>query len=99
MMRYIIDTQGEQAQSWGNTLRKAEERGEIKIVEKGDPIEEIKDSVRKIHRALETLKKAGINEEVMIAYIRMKGVTQSAINDVLRHQKEFFAKLGINNIR
>ena len=47
-MRYTIDTLGDTAQNWGNTLKRAEERGEIKIIEKGNPIEEIKDSVRKI---------------------------------------------------
>ena len=94
-MRYIIDTLGEQAQSWGNTLRRAEERGEIKILEKGDPIEEIKDAVRKIARSLEILKKSGISEDVMIAYMRSKGIAKKNIDEVLYHQKQFFKKLGI----
>ena len=94
-MRYIIDTIGEQAQSWGNTLRRAEERNEIKIIEKGDPIEEIKDSVRKIHRAMEVLKKSGIDEEIMISYMRSKGVAMKNINEVLYHQKQFLEKLGV----
>ena len=94
-MRYLIDTIGEESQNWGNTLRRAEEKGEIRILEKGDPAEIIKEQLAKIARAFETLKKAGINEDVMIAYIRTKGLSMAVITDVLRHQKEFFGKLGI----
>lgn len=94
-MRYIIDTTGEKAQEWGNTLRRAEEKGEIIIIEKGDPIEQIKETVRKIGRAFETLQKAGIDEEVMIAYIRTKGVPKTQIDNVIFHQKEFLEKLGV----
>ena len=94
-MRYTIDTMGEQAQSWGNTLRRAEERGEIQIIEKGDPIEEVKDAVRKIQRAMEVLKKSGISEEIMVAYMRAKGIAKTHIENVLYHQKEFFKKLGV----
>ena len=94
-MRYTIDTIGERSQSWGNALRSGEEKGEIKILEKGNPIEEIKDSVRKIMRAMEVLKKSGISEEIMIAYMQAKGVPKRNIENVLYHQKEFFKKLGV----
>lgn len=93
-MRYIIDTMGERAQDWGNTLRRAEEKGEIIIREKGDPIEVIKDSVQKMKRAFDVLEKSGINRELLVAYMRYKGVKQSSIDNVLFHQKQFFKKLG-----
>ena len=94
-MRYIIDTIGEKAKLWGNTFRSAEENGEIIILEKGDTIEKIKESLRKINQALDTLNKAGINDEIMIGYMRSKGISRTNIETVLYHQKEFFKKLGV----
>ena len=93
-MRYLIETKDENAKSWGTTLYNAQQRGEIKIIEKGDPVEKIKTEMLRMKRAIETLEKAGINKDVMIAYINQKGVTMKAIESVLKYQKEFLEKLG-----
>ena len=68
---------------------------EINMIEKGDPIEAIKVDLIKIKRAFETLEKIGINKDIMIAYIRTKGIPMSTINNVLYYQDEFFEKLGV----
>lgn len=94
-MRYTLDTIGEQAQSWGNTLRRAEERNEIKIIEKGDPIELVRGELLKMKNALSRLESLGIGNDLMIAYMRYRGVKQSSIDNVLYHQKEFLRKIKV----
>lgn len=95
-MRYIIDTEGEKAQDWGNTLRRAAERGELTIIEKTDPIEVMKENLRNIARAMEVLNKNGISKELMESYIYDKTkVAKRDIALVLGEQKRFFEKLGV----
>ncbi len=93
-MRYLIETNDGNAKSWGTTLHSAQKRGELRILEKGDPIEQIKTEILRMKRAIETLEKEGINMDVMIAYIRSKGISRAQIDNVLKYQKEFLEKLG-----
>jgi len=94
-MRYLIDTPPEHAGTVGSLLAKLEKAGKINIVQRGDPIEAIKADILKIQRAVATLTKSGINQDIMIGYIRSKGIPVSTIDNVLHHQNEFFRKLGL----
>ena len=91
----MIETQGETAQNWGNKIRRAEEKGELRVISKGDPIEEIKESVRKISESFELMKRSGITKDVLYTYLRGKGITKTAIEDVLYHQDQFFRSLRL----
>lgn len=93
-MRYWIESKDDEG-NVGKVIQKWSEEGKIDILEKGDPVEEIRSNVLKIQRAFDYLKKAGINEEVMIAYMRTKGLSVRQIREVLNAQSEFFRKLGI----
>lgn len=94
-MRYFFETIEDEA-IIGRQVAKWQKERKINIIEKGDPIDAIRTDVIKIQRSLKTLEKAGINEEVMVAYIRTKGVSKSMIYEVLNHQKDFFKKLKLN---
>lgn len=94
-MRYLIETHPDHAMQVGAQIAQLQKADKIKILEKGDPIEEIKSDLLRIKRAFETLKKLGINEEILIAYIRTKGFPMQTIKDVLYHQEQFFIKLGV----
>lgn len=94
-MRYLIEASSEHAGSIGAIISRLQKAGQINIIERGDPVEIIKADVLKIKRALDALQKSGINRDIMISYIRSKGVSLTSINNVMYHQKEFFSKLGI----
>lgn len=93
-MRYLIETLQNEG-NIGSQIAAMQTRGDIEIIEKGDPVEEIKSQLIKIGKAFEYLKSAGIDEEVMIAYIQTKGVPKGKITEVLFFQKEFLKKLGV----
>ena len=94
-MRYLIETKSEFAMEIGSKIAKLAKDNKINIIEKGDPIEEIRTDLIKIKKAFETLEKLGINKDILIAYIRTKGLSVATINNVLYYQEEFFKKLGI----
>lgn len=93
-MRYLIETK-EQEMKIGAQIAQWQKKGVINIIEKGDPIDQIKTELLRISKAFETLQKLGINQDIMIAYIRDKGISKTAIRQVLYHQKDFFKKLGV----
>ena len=93
-MRYFIETK-EKEMEIGAKIAEWQRKGFIEILEKGDPIDLIKTEIVKISRAVEYLKKCGINEDVMIAYIKNKGISKTNIDNVLYYQKEFLKKLGL----
>lgn len=94
-MRYFIETNSEYAMQIGAAIARWEKDDKITIIEKGDPIEAIKIDLIKIKKAFDTLEKLGINKEIMIAYIRTKGIALATISSVLYHQEQFFEKLGV----
>jgi len=94
-MRYLIETNPENAMLIGAEIARWVKDEKITLIEKGEPIDAIKIDLIKIRRAFETLEKLGINKDIMIAYIRTKGINMQTINDVLFHQEEFFKKLGV----
>lgn len=94
-MRYLIDTPPEHAGTVGSLFAKLEREGKIVIIQRGDPIEAIKADILKIQKAFANLQRSGISQDIMIGYIRSKGVPVSTIDNVLHHQTEFFRKLGL----
>ena len=94
-MRYFIETNPEHAMLIGAEIARWEKDGKITLIEKGDPIDAIRTDLVRISRAFEILKKLGINEDVMKAYIRTKGISLRMIDDVLYHQNDFFKKMGL----
>ena len=64
-MRYIIETKDEEG-IIGIYLSKLQKEKKLEIIEKADPVVEIKGKLEKISRALETLRKSGWNKEVML---------------------------------
>lgn len=96
-MRYIIEPTdlGNEKKIW-NKINRFSREGLINIVEKGDPLEQLKENMRKIAKALELLNEIGIDKSVMEAYIYDKTkVSKIHIRKVLNEQYEFFKKLGL----
>jgi len=94
-MRYVIETQGDEAQSWSNTLRRSAERGDIKILEKSDPAIELEQKLERVANALKTLKAVGYNSDVMKAYLRdTTKLPMRDIDAILHGQTSFFRQIG-----
>lgn len=96
-MRYIIETTdaGNDAKVW-NTITALKDNNLISVVEKGDPVEELKENFRRIVRAQQVLESAGINREVMSIYLANKTkIGTTKINAMLNAQSNFYAELGI----
>lgn len=96
-MRYIIETtdKGNEQNVW-NTLNSLQDKSLIKIVEKGDPVEEMKLRLRKIARQMEILGEIGMSTELMAIYLHDKTkIAKRDIKKVLDQQKEFFDTVGV----
>ena len=96
-MRYIVETteDGNDRNVW-KTINKLEKGGLITVIEKGDPIEEMKANLRKVTRAMQLLNEIGISGDIMEAYIYDKTkVPKTHIRRVLYQQKEFFDNVGV----
>lgn len=96
-MRYVIEPteEGKEKRVW-SSLNRLAEKGLIIIVEKGDPIEEMKENLRKVTRAMQLLEKIGLDEEIMMAYLYDKTkVSKTNIKSILKEQKRFFDKIGV----
>ena len=97
-MRFILDIENEElARSIKVMMLQHEEEGTLKFVDMGDPIEHGREQLRKIKEAVEMFQSAGINEDVMVAFIKMKTrLPTSVVRKVIRGQREFFEGIGIN---
>lgn len=94
-MRYIIETKKDEG-IIGIQIDKWNKQKKIDIIEKAEPVVEIKDKLEKISRAIDTLKKAGWNKEVMEIYICKKtGLGMQTIRSVLYKQDDFFRAIGV----
>ena len=94
-MRYIFESKDEQG-TIGAQIAKWEKDGKIDVIEKADPVIELKDKLEKIQRALATLEKSGWNQEVMVIYISKKtGMGVGRIYDIMQSQKQFFKAIGV----
>ncbi len=97
-MRYLIETL-EDEMLIGTQLSKWKRQNKITLIEKGDPLEVLKEQQHKIQRSLEILRKAGINKEIIVSYIQAKMPSsmksKTTIEAVLEKQEEFYKALGI----
>lgn len=93
-MRYIISTEDNEG-IIGMQLAKWAKEGSIKIIEKADPVVELQAHLEKVTKALETLKKAGYNQQVMKSFIYdQTHVARATIDKILNGQEEFFRQIG-----
>jgi hypothetical protein len=94
-MRYIIDTTDTEG-IIGMQIAKWAEANKLELIEKADPTIELKVTLERIARALDTLYKAGYNSEIMeIFLMRKTGLGSGKIRAVLKQQKEFFKQIGV----
>lgn len=94
-MRYIFDTHDQEG-IIGMQIAKWAEDNKLTLIEKGEPIIELKEKLERVAKALETLKKVGYNSDVMKAYIRTYcRVDKATLDDVLRGQEQFFKQIGV----
>jgi 2-polyprenyl-6-methoxyphenol hydroxylase-like FAD-dependent oxidoreductase len=94
-MRYIIDTKDSEG-IIGVQIAKWAKEQKIDLIEKADPILEIKANLEKTARALEALKQAGMNSEVMRVWLVKKtGMSMSKVTALLNSQNDFFKAIGV----
>ena len=96
-MRYVIETteKGNEESVW-NSINAMRDKKLITIVEKSDPVEQLKETLRRLARSMEILEKVGIDKEMMVIYLSKKsGAGMGTVRNVLYAQEEFFGKLGV----
>jgi hypothetical protein len=94
-MRYIIDTKDNEGLI-GIQIDKWRKEGKLDIIEKADPVMEIKDNLEKVSRSLEILKRSGMNSEVMKIWLMKKtGLGMNKVEALLRSQEDFFIAIGV----
>ena len=97
-MRYIIDTKDTEG-IIGMQISKWQKEHKLILIEKADPIIEIKACLEKAAKALETLKKVGMNSEVMEIYLNRKtGMGINKVKALLKSQDNFFKAIGVKSI-
>jgi hypothetical protein len=94
-MRYIIETRDEEGLI-GIQISKWAKENKLEIIEKADPLVEMKVHLERIARALDVLKKSGYNSEVMRMWLSKKtGLGFNKIDALLKSQIEFFKVIGV----
>lgn len=94
-MRYIIETKDQEG-IIGMQIEKWRKEKKLEVIEKADPVIELKDNLEKISRALEYLRKAGYNRELMEMFISKKtGVPITHVRASLNSQEDFFKAIGV----
>jgi uncharacterized protein YxjI len=94
-MRYIINTEDTEG-IIGIQISKWAKEKKLEIIEKGEPVIEIQAHLEKVAKALEILKKAGYNSQVMKSWLHdQTHLTKAEIQTILHSQEEFFKQIGI----
>ena len=94
-MRYIILSKDDEG-NVGRILKQLEKEKKIDILERGQPIQEIKAEIQRLGLALNKLQKTFIDAEIMEIYISKKsGMGIGTIRLILKNQNEFFRKIGM----
>lgn len=94
-MRYILQTEDEQG-TIGAQIKRWADEGKVSIIEKADPVVEIQAHLERVARALEVLRKAGYNKDVMRTYIKEKTkLSWANIDSMFGAQDEFFKQIGV----
>jgi hypothetical protein len=98
MKRFVIDTNNQAVIDAINEWQISNPEKRIKplltLISEYDR-EKFQDQLNKIQEALRTLRDNKIDEDIMLAYIKSKGVPASTVRQVLDAQKLFFKKLGL----
>ena len=82
-MRYILDTTDEGG-IIGMQIAKWQEASKLVIIEKGEPLVELKAQLERIARALDILNKAGYDSEIMEIFLMKKtGLSGNKVRSVL----------------
>jgi hypothetical protein len=61
-----------------------------------DQLEKLSDQVEKMGIVLNEYKSSGINWRVFNTYLRGRGISQAAIDDVMDGTKRFFKDIGVD---
>lgn len=94
-MRYILNTKDDQG-IIGMQIQKWKDEGKLEIIEKAEPVVEIKAQLERVAKALDILKQSGYNSEVMKMWISKKtGLGMNKIEPMLNSQMEFFKAIGV----
>lgn len=94
-MRYIFETHDEEGLI-GIQIAKWKKEGKLELIEKGEPIVQIKAQLERVARALEILKQAGYNSQVMKSWLHEQTkISKRDIDKVLDSQEEFFKQIGV----
>lgn len=94
-MRYIINTEDKEG-IIGMQISKWAKEGSLTIIEKADLVIALQAHLEKVAKALETLKKAGYNSQVMKSYVYdQTHIARGTIDRVLMSQEEFFRQIGV----
>ena len=68
----------------------------LELIEKGEPVVEIKAQLERVAKAIDVLKKSGYNSEVMLMWLSKKtGLGMAKINALLDSQMAFFKAIGV----
>lgn len=98
MKRFVIETKEQSVidsiNEWQISNPEKHVKPLINLISEYDK-EKFQDQLSKIQEALRTLRDNKIDEDVMLAYIKSKGVPASTVRQVLDAQKLFFKKLGL----
>lgn len=94
-MRYIIDSK-ESEGIIGIQIQKWIDEGKVNLIEKADPVIEIQANLERAQKALEILKRSGMNSEVMVLWLMHKtGMGKGKVEAFLRSQDAFFKAIGV----
>ena len=59
-----------------------------------DKLEELNYRLKKVHEAYESMKQAGIDEELLVVWINSKTkLGKASVKEMLKSQEEFYQKL------
>jgi hypothetical protein len=94
-MRYIINTEDSEG-IIGMQIAKWEKEKKLSIIEKADPVIEIKEQLEKVAKALEIMKKSGYHSQVMRAWLHdQTKISYDKIDSLLKSQDDFFKQIGV----
>lgn len=98
MKRFVIETSNQSVidsiNEWQISNPEKKIKPLISLISEYDK-EKFNEQMDRIQDALKTLRDNKIDEDVMVAFIRSRGVPASTVHQVLEAQKNFFKKLGV----
>jgi hypothetical protein len=98
MKRFVIETSNQVVVQAINEWKLADpaknKKALLTVVSEYDK-EKFTEQMNRIQESLKILRENKISDEIMIAYIRSKGVPQSMAKKVLSVQRDFFVRLGV----